>query len=151
VGRARAARSPAAAVAGAVLAAAAAAAAAPPAAAQLTIRLTRVPPGTPAGAAVHVAGSFNGWDPGAARWALAPRPEGGYAVTLPDSVRGPVEFKFTLGSWDRVETAADGADVPNRRADAPASGAATYEGAVAGWRAGRRPRAARRRPRRCAC
>jgi metallo-beta-lactamase class B len=110
--------------------------AAAPLAAQLTIRLTAVPAGTPPGARVHVAGTFNGWNPGAPGWALAPQPGGGYAITLPDSVRGAVAFKFTLGGWERVETAADGGDVPNRTAVVPSAGAADYAGAVAAWRAG---------------
>jgi metallo-beta-lactamase class B len=105
-----------------------------PAAAQLTLRLTAVPPTPPPGATIHVAGTFNGWDPGGVGWTLAPHPEGGYAITLPAAVRGPVTFKFTLGTWIRVETAADGRDVPNRTAEAPASGTATYTGTVAGWR-----------------
>src|SRR5690349_18355195 len=104
-----------------------------PASAQLTIRAT-LPPDTPADAAVHVAGPFNGWNPGAAAWRLARQPDGTWAITLPDSVRGPVELKLTRGSWATVETTAGGADVPNRTAVVPPSGAATLDVAVGGWR-----------------
>lgn len=111
-----------------------------PAAAQLTIRLPVLPQNTPAGARVHVAGTFNGWNPADAAAVLARQPDGTYALTLPDKVRGAVAFKFALGSWDRVETAAGGADVPNRAVVVPPAGALTYsaEGAAAvgGWRAG---------------
>ena len=118
---------------------AAAVATAPAAArAQLTIRLAP-PPATPAGAKVHVAGSFNGWSPNDSAYALAPTGDGGWAITLPDSVRGPVEFKLTLGSWNTVETTATGGDVPNREVTVPASGAATYTARVEGWRDGRAP------------
>ena len=106
-----------------------------PAQSGLTIRLTSVPAATPAGASVYVAGTFNNWDPAAAGYRLSP--EGGhYAITLPDSVRGPVAFKFTLGSWDRVEQSASGGDVPNRTFVVPASGPATYTGTVLAWQRG---------------
>ncbi|HEU0013440.1 MAG TPA: alpha/beta hydrolase-fold protein [Longimicrobium sp.] len=103
-----------------------------PAGAQLTIRVA-VPEGTPRDAAVYVAGSFNGWNPGDAAYRLAPDC-GELAITLPDVVRGPVEFKFTLGSWDRVELDASGGGVPNRAFVVPAMGAATYTGTVGAWR-----------------
>ncbi len=111
--------------------------------AQATLRLTRVPAATPAGATIYVAGTFNGWDPGAAAWRLAPQPGGAYAITLPGDVRGPIEFKFTLGSWETGETDSAGRDAPNRPLTVPATGAVTWEGSVAGWRSGG-PRAAAR-------
>ena len=58
---------------------------------------------------------------------------GEYVLTLPEEVRGPVEFKFTLGSWERVETDSAGAGVQNRRFDVPEGGAATYTANVGGW------------------
>jgi metallo-beta-lactamase class B len=104
-----------------------------PAHAQLTIRLAAAPDGTPAGAAVHVAGTFNGWNPADSAYRLAAR-GGAWEITLPDSVRGPVEFKFTLGSWETVEVDSAGRGVANRRFTVPAAGAAAYAGAVAAWR-----------------
>ncbi len=98
----------------------------------LTIRLT-APADLPQGAAVYVAGSFNGWEPASERYRLA-RQGAQWVITLPDSIRGPVEFKFTLGSWDRVEVTASGNDVPNRAFTIPPAGAATYTGTVAAWR-----------------
>ena len=104
--------------------------------AQVTIRLN-VPPGTPPDAVVHVAGNFNGWNPAAAEYRLA-RHGAHYMVTLPESVRGPIEFKFTLGSWDRVETTASGSDIDNRSFVVPA-GASTFDATVAAWRSGPPP------------
>jgi predicted alpha/beta superfamily hydrolase len=112
-----------------------------PAGAQMTVRLS-VPQGTPPDAVVYVAGSFNGWNPANPAWRLAAVGQGEYALTLPEEVRGPVEFKFTLGSWDRAEADAAGADTPNRRFTVPDAGAATYTGTVAAWRDGS-PRPAR--------
>jgi len=101
----------------------------------LTIRLG-VPASTPPGAAIFVAGTFNGWNPADARYRLASSGERSYAISLPDSVRGGVEFKFTLGSWNTVEVDSAGHDVPNRTITVPPSGASTYSGTVAGWRSG---------------
>jgi len=100
----------------------------------LTIRLTSVPAGTPADATIYVAGTFNNWNPAAPEYRLTPRQHGEYAITLPDSVRGPVEFKFTLGSWDATELDSAGGGVANRTFSVPAKGAATYTGTVAAWR-----------------
>jgi len=106
-----------------------------PGEAQLAMRLT-APPNTPAGATIHVAGSFNLWNPDAPGFALASQPGGEYVITLPDDVRGAIEFKFTLGSWETVETTASGGDVENRSFTIPAVGTATFTGSVAGWRSG---------------
>ena len=112
-----------------------------PVRAQATLRLTQVPPNTPAGASIYVAGSFNRWDPGAAGYTLTRQASGEYAITLPESVRGQIEFKFTLGSWEKVEQDSAGRDVPNRSLAVPDSGSISYTGAVQGWRDGSpRPR-----------
>jgi predicted alpha/beta superfamily hydrolase len=101
----------------------------------LTIHLA-VPASTPVNAAVYVAGTFNDWNPADPHFRLAPAGEGAYAITLPDSIRGPVEFKFTLGSWDAGEVDSLGRDLGNRTFTIPASGPATYDGTVARWRTG---------------
>jgi metallo-beta-lactamase class B len=113
-----------------------------PVEAQLTIRLT-APVSTPSGATIHVAGSFNLWNPNAPGFALARDSGGTYAITLPDDVRGAIEFKFTLGSWETVETTALGADVANRTLEIPATGALLFSGSVAGWKSGASPSAPR--------
>jgi predicted alpha/beta superfamily hydrolase len=107
-----------------------------PLSAQLTIALTRVPAGTPANATVYVAGSFNRWNPAAEGYRLTPTPQRGYSITLPDSIRGSIEFKFTLGSWETVETTAAGGEVSNRTFVIPATGPASYTGVVERWRDG---------------
>ena len=100
---------------------------------RLTLRVTEVPATTPDSATVYVAGSFNGWAPGDPEYAL--RKEGdAYEITLDGLRRGPVEFKFMLGRWDRVEVDAAGEDVRNRTARVPDRGTATYEASVARWK-----------------
>ncbi len=104
-----------------------------PAQAQLTIELT-VPASTPPDATVYVAGTFNTWNPGNASYALTDQGSDLHVITLPDSVRGAIEFKFTLGSWQSVEMNAAGFDVPNRTHTVPPTGPDTYVGTVATWR-----------------
>jgi predicted alpha/beta superfamily hydrolase len=108
--------------------------------AQLTMRVTGIPAATPPNATLYLAGSFNGWNPGAAEYALR-RVGDQHVVTLPASVRGVIEFKFTLGSWERVETDAAGGDVANRTFTVPA-GATEHHVTIAGWRSGAAPKRA---------
>ena len=101
----------------------------------LTVRVS-VPATTSDTAHVYIAGNFNGWAPGLASYRLTRGNDDIWTIELPENVRGAIEFKFTLGSWERVETTSDGADVPNRRFTVPAEGAAEYQGTVAGWKNG---------------
>jgi len=118
-----------------ILFAVGAALAATPGRSQATLHLS-VPASTPTTAAIFVAGTFNQWNPGASAFRLAPQGGGTYAITLPPSVRGPIEFKFTLGSWDVVEQDSAGRDVPNRAFTVPTAGTASYAATVARWRDG---------------
>ena len=88
----------------------------PVASAQTTLRLDALPPTTPAGALLYVAGSFNNWQPADPASQLVRQPTGTYQLTLPASVQGPQEFKFTRGSWATVEATARYEPLANRRA-----------------------------------
>jgi len=99
----------------------------------LTIVLTSVPAATPPDATIYVAGSFNKWQTDDAAYRLTASGGGQYSITLPASVRGPVEFKFTLGSWDSAELDANGVEIQNRKFAVPASGPATYSDTVQNW------------------
>jgi alpha-amylase len=107
-----------------------------PARAQVTLHLTHIPSSTPAGTVIYVAGTFNGWNPGAYGYALSAQSGGGYTITLPTSVFGRIEFKFTLGSWETVELDSAGGDVSNRSFTVLDSGPAVYTGTVMRWRDG---------------
>jgi len=109
-----------------------AAAASLPALAQTTLRLTSLPPATPAGQPIYVAGSFNNWQPAAAGYALVRQPDSTYQLTLPATVRGPQEFKFTRGSWATSEADASFQPVANRHADVGA-GPVTLSFQVMSW------------------
>jgi predicted alpha/beta superfamily hydrolase len=64
------------------------------------------------GQEIYMAGSFNGWNPGDARYKLDFK-EGEYTIKM-SLPAGAYEYKFTRGSWEKVETSADGKSVGNR-------------------------------------
>lgn len=68
---------------------------------------------------VHLASSTNQWNPGDETRRMRPRGSGEWAIEVPAPAAGddPVEFKFALGSWDRVELAEDGSHTANRVLD----------------------------------
>jgi predicted alpha/beta superfamily hydrolase len=86
-----------------------------PAQAQTTLRVL-APAATPASQPIYVAGSLNSWQPAAAGYALARQADGSYQLTLPATVQGPQEFKFTRGSWATGEADAQFQAIANRRA-----------------------------------
>lgn len=83
--------------------------------AQTTLKITAIPANTPANATIYVAGTFNSWNPGAAAYALTYNAaDGSYSITLPASVTGAIEYKFTRGTWAMVETNATNGSITNR-------------------------------------
>ena len=80
------------------------------------LQVTGVPATTPPADTLFVAGSFNGWNPHNPRYALHRNATGSYQLSLPASL-GPVEFKFTRGSWATSEIDVKNQPLPNRRAD----------------------------------
>ncbi|MFI5134517.1 MAG: alpha/beta hydrolase-fold protein [Chitinophagales bacterium] len=81
--------------------------------AQVTINITSVPSNTPPNDNLYIAGTFNGWDPGNASYALTKIDSSFYTITL-GAGSGTIEFKFTRGDWVRVECQANGTFLPNR-------------------------------------
>lgn len=93
-----------------------------------------IPDGLDDGERVYVAGTFNDWNPGHRAYRLKKENGSTYAITLPDLSSGKHEFKFTLGSWERVEVDQSGADVGNRMIEVPEEGGVTYASEIYGWR-----------------
>jgi hypothetical protein len=63
-----------------------------PVAAQIVLKVTRVPAGTPPADTLFVAGSFNGWNPHNTAYALVRNADGSYQITLPGSLSA-IEYK----------------------------------------------------------
>ena len=82
--------------------------------AQVTFVIETLPLTHPTDDPIYAAGSFNGWDAGDDDYLFTQdATTGSYWLTLgPGS--GTIEFKFTRGSWQKVETDAAGNFLPNR-------------------------------------
>lgn len=78
---------------------------------QITIIVDEVPDNTPNLDQVYIAGDFNKWTPNATP--LAKMADGRFKITLP-VFKKEIEFKFTRGSWDKVECRSDGSFLSNR-------------------------------------
>jgi predicted alpha/beta superfamily hydrolase len=98
---------------------------------QLTIRVTSVPAGTPAGASIYIAGTMNNWNPGDAAYKLAQDTSGQLSITFTPAV-GTVKFKFTQGSWDKVEGTASGGFLQDRSISYSGS-QKKVDMSIAGW------------------
>jgi pullulanase len=100
--------------------------------AKTTFRVT-VPGDTPDDVTVYIAGDFQGWLPGSADHALTRADDGRWVIELDLPPRQPVQFKFTLGGWDRVEKGPEGEEISNRTLMVKEGG--VHEFTVASWAA----------------
>ncbi|HZV70328.1 MAG TPA: alpha/beta hydrolase-fold protein [Saprospiraceae bacterium] len=99
--------------------------------AQLTITVTSIPPTTPQGESIYIAGNFNNWNPGNPSYKLTDHQDGTWSITFNPSP-GTLEYKFTRGSWETVEGTSDGGFRPNRTY-AYAGGSQSLSVTIAGW------------------
>lgn len=91
-----------------------------------------LPPNTPKGSPVYVAGSFNSWNPADPRYVLqADEETGAWFVDLPLGF-GVVQYKFTRGEWSNVETDSCSGELMNRQWDLKSSESAVNY--IAGWK-----------------
>ena len=64
---------------------------------------------------LYVAGNFNQWNPKRTDCRLKPDKTGNYSVTIDSLKEGQIlEYKFTRGDWESVETQPDGTFINNR-------------------------------------
>lgn len=83
--------------------------------AQITVIIDSVPPTTPEGDTIYIAGDFQGWDPGHPEYVLDQLETGVYTITLDSLEEGQTyNYKFTRGSWETVEKGANGDEIENR-------------------------------------
>jgi predicted alpha/beta superfamily hydrolase len=80
---------------------------------QVVIHIEGLAENTPENASIYFAGNINGWNPGDPEFQLEIRNDGDYWIDLPGG-SGKVEYKFTRGSWDKVESNGNGGFRPNR-------------------------------------
>ncbi len=82
--------------------------------AQLTIIVNEIPENTPDNDPIHIAGDFQGWDPGSLAYILTKDTVLNiHHITLPAGI-GDILFKFTRGDWSKVESDENGSFIPNR-------------------------------------
>ncbi len=62
---------------------------------------------------IYLAGNFNGWNPGDSNYKLKSFGNNSKYIELNNVYAGMYEFKFTRGSWEKVETTAKGEDITN--------------------------------------
>lgn len=89
------------------------------------------PVSTPAGAALYVAGNFQGWDAGSPSSRLTDRGGRLYEITFEMAPGSVIEFKFTRGDWAKVEKGAAGEELANRTWTV--TGPVTLQRTVARW------------------
>ena len=82
--------------------------------AQVTIILDEIPKNTPKKAKIFIAGNFNTWSPNDSRYLLQKSQTGKYQITFTPNTEN-IEFKCTLGSWEKVEVNTDNQDITNRK------------------------------------
>lgn len=80
---------------------------------------------------VFIAGNFNNWEPGNPAFSLSPANDK-LVFEKNDVPKGTYEYKFTRGSWQRVETAENGTDIMNRLLDL--SSDTTVQYSIADWK-----------------
>lgn len=79
----------------------------------VTVQLKSVPASF-TGQPVFIVGTFNNWNPDLQQFSIVDNIRTTY---IQDVVEGKHEFKFTRGSWKKVECDAKGKDIPNRIMD----------------------------------
>ncbi|MGJ8635608.1 MAG: alpha/beta hydrolase-fold protein [Phycisphaerales bacterium] len=64
---------------------------------------------------IYLAGSINGWNPSDEEMTLSGRSDTRWQIIVDRDLHGVgLEFKFTLGGWDREELDENGESIPNR-------------------------------------
>jgi hypothetical protein len=80
---------------------------------RITIILDKVPSNTSADR-LYIAGNFNNWEPADENTTLTKGTDGKFSRVFEDVQAGQYEFKFTAGSMEAIEVAADGKEIENR-------------------------------------
>ncbi|MFA6401617.1 MAG: helix-turn-helix domain-containing protein [Salinivirgaceae bacterium] len=80
---------------------------------QITFIIESVPNSTPEDDSIFICGTFNNWEVNNSNYWLHKQLNGKYAITIP-IFQKQFEYKFTRGSWMKVETNKKNEYLPNR-------------------------------------
>ena len=100
--------------------------------AQFNLRLVVAEVATKVEDEIYVAGNFNNWNPKDPEYKLKPFAGGRKAVVIKNISPGNYAFKFTRGSWDKVECESDGRDIDDRIAEV--NGDVVMNCTINGWK-----------------
>ena len=100
--------------------------------AQYTLRLIVTDVATQKGGEVYLAGDFNNWNPGDYNYRMKPFGPTRRVYVFKDVAAGKYAFKFTRGSWDKVESTAKGEDVGNHEIEMSSDTSLSFS--IAGWK-----------------
>lgn len=100
--------------------------------AQYSLRLVVTEVATKKGDDIYITGNFNNWNPGDFNYKLKPFGPGRKAIVLKNLPAGKIEFKFTRGNFNNVETNAKGDDIDNRSIELNED--ASLDIVIAGWK-----------------
>ncbi len=78
------------------------------------LEIKNLPANHPSGAAIYIAGSFNGWNPQNENYRFKKDEKGNYFFDIKLDA-GSYEYKITRGGWDKVECKKSGEGVENRK------------------------------------
>jgi predicted alpha/beta superfamily hydrolase len=79
----------------------------------ITAHLHALPPQTPPGSALFLAGNINGWQPNDERFRFRPNGDGSFRLDFQADLE-TLEYKITRGQWSAAEGDAEGKEAPNR-------------------------------------
>lgn len=95
------------------------------------LEITEVPKDTPENATIYVAGNFNNWNSKSEQYQLKKDSSGNWKVCF-NAKSEVIYFKFTLGSWEQVESNTNLEDIDNRTLDTTRQ--RYYRGKIHSWK-----------------
>ncbi len=100
--------------------------------AQYSVRLVVTEIATKSSDDIYVAGNFNNWNPKDENYKLKPLGGTRKGVVIKNIAAGNYAFKFTRGSFEKVETTADGRDINDRLIEVTTD--VSNDFTIAGWK-----------------
>jgi metallo-beta-lactamase class B len=100
--------------------------------AQFSIRLVVTDVATRQSDDIYVSGTFNNWIPNDEKFKLKPFGGSRKSIVIKNIAQGNYAFKFTRGSFSKVECMADGRDISDRIVDVSAD--VSLDCSIAGWK-----------------